>query len=93
MKTTLASRILAAAVLTAAMAAAAPALARKHPSQPTILEPDLETLPYGLNPPPQTLYPQPRSTATQPLPRVHSQVPVGRAQPGVTPYELLPNHP
>jgi hypothetical protein len=94
MNRALVSRALAAIVLAAALGAAAPAVARKHhPTEPTLLAPDVETMPFGMNPPPQTLYPQPRSTATAPLPQVHSQVPVGRVQPGVTPYELLPNHP
>ena len=93
MNTALVSRALAAAVLAVALGSAAPALARNHHPKPTLLPPNVETLPYGMNPPPQTLYPRPRSTATTPLPRVRSQVPVGRAEPGVTPYEMLPNRP
>jgi hypothetical protein len=86
-------RAVAAAALVAAVAFAAPASAKdRHHRRPT-LQPDIATMPYGMAPPPQMLYPAPQSTATVPLPQVRSQVPVGRAGPGVTPYELLPNRP
>lgn len=80
------------AAVVAASLAAAPtlALARPHHFVPYYSQP--WTNPNG--PPPQLLYPQPRSSAsTDRLPHVQSQVPVGRAQPGVTPYEMLPNKP
>jgi hypothetical protein len=49
-----------------------------------------------LTPPPQMFYPQPHSSAYGDANRqVHprSQVPLGQAGPGVTPYEMLPNKP
>jgi hypothetical protein len=77
----------------AAFLAAAPTLAlAKHHHVPPLYYAPPGTSPNG--PPPALLYPQPQSSAaTQRLPHVQSQVPVGRAQPGVTPYEMLPNKP
>lgn len=86
-------RLCAAVMLAALVGAAGPALARNHHPKPSLLPPDPGTVPYGIGPPPDTLYPRASSTATAPLPQVRSQVPVGRARPGVTPYELLTNRP
>ena len=81
---------IAAIALVAAASATTTALARHRPVVP-LYDPNL---PQNIGPPPWVLYPQPRSTAaTDHLPKAYSQVPLGRAVPGVTPYEMLPNKP
>jgi len=75
----------------AMLAAPTLALARHYPWRAV---PDINQPGQTLSPPPSMLYPQQRSTAsTDRLPRVESQVPLGTAVPGVTPYEMLPNKP
>ena len=82
--------------IAAVLALAAPtvALARGHHRVHPPIRPELTQPVVPQAPPPWLLYPQPKSSATTDrLPHVRSQVPVGRAGPGVTPYEMLPNKP
>jgi hypothetical protein len=75
---------------------ATPGLALAHSHHwrrvPANVVPPIETL----SPPPQMLYPPAKSSAysdAKRQTRPQSQVPLGYAVPGVTPYEMLPNKP